>query len=66
MKKPLVSIIIVNYNGYDVLVPCIKSLQKLDYPNFEIIIVDNGSEDASIEFIKNLKTKYVSDRKSVV
>lgn len=60
MKKPLVSIIIVNYNGYDVLVPCIKSLQKLDYPNFEIIIVDNGSDDASIDFIKNLKIKNVS------
>lgn len=45
MKKPKVSIIIVNWNGEDVLKDCLNSLSKIDYSNYEIIIVDNGSQD---------------------
>lgn len=41
--RPLVSIILVNYNGYRDTVGCVKSLRKIDYENFEIIVVDNGS-----------------------
>lgn len=41
--RPLVSIILVNYNGYQDTVDCVKSLEKIDYENFEIIVVDNGS-----------------------
>ncbi len=50
---PLVSIIIVNFNGKPLLEKCLESLQKIDYENYEIILVDNDSSDNSIEFIKN-------------
>jgi GT2 family glycosyltransferase len=50
--KPLVSIIIVNYNGKKFLKDCISSLTKTNYENFEIIIVDNGSSDNSTDFVK--------------
>jgi len=51
---PLVSIVIVNYNNKDCLDSCINSVLKSDYPNFEVIVVDNGSQDRSWEFLKNL------------
>lgn len=40
---PLVSIITVNYNGSEVTSALLKSIQKLTYPNFEVIVVDNAS-----------------------
>ena len=52
-EKPLVSIIIVNYNGGPLLEKCLSSLMKIDYPKFEIILVDNNSTDDSLEFVKN-------------
>jgi GT2 family glycosyltransferase len=49
---PLVSIIIVNYNGRVFLEKCLSSLMKQTYPAIEIILVDNGSADDSIKFVK--------------
>lgn len=52
MNNPLVSIIIVNYNGKLYLEQCLKSLTKIIYKNIEIILVDNNSSDNSLEFVK--------------
>lgn len=52
MKEPLVSIIIINMNGEDYLKICLPSLIKEVYGNKEIVIVDNGSTDGSVEFVK--------------
>mgnify|MGYP001584420104 FL=1 len=46
-SKPLVSIIILNYNAGDLLLDCVESIQKSNYSNFEIILVDNISKDNS-------------------
>jgi len=51
-NQPLVSIIIVNWNGLEYLRDCFCSLEKNDYPNYEIIFVDNGSVDDSVKFVK--------------
>lgn len=57
-NAPLVSIIILNYNGYDFIENLINSIIKnTDYPNYEIIIVDNGSQDGSQELLKSLSKK---------
>lgn len=50
--NPLVSIIIVNYNGKKYLKNCFDSICKINYPNFEVIFVDNGSGDESLTFVK--------------
>ena len=44
---PLVSIIILNYNAGNLLTNCVDSIKKTNYDNYEIIIVDNDSNDSS-------------------
>lgn len=46
--RPLVSIIILNYNGKNVLRPCLESVLRLAYSQVQIILVDNGSTDGSV------------------
>ncbi len=46
-SAPLVCIIILNWNGWKDTLECLASLEKLDYPNYEVVVVDNGSTDGS-------------------
>jgi len=48
----LVSLIIVNFDGRHHLEGCLSSLQKQAFRDFEIIVVDNGSHDDSLDFLK--------------
>ena len=48
----LISIIIVNWNGLRWLKKCLDSLYAQTYQNFEIVFVDNGSQDDSIAFVE--------------
>lgn len=54
-KKPRVSIVVSNYNGlrYGVLQKCLSSVLKITYPNYEVVLVDNCSDDGSMEYIRN-------------
>lgn len=52
MKFPKVSIIILNRDGKEFIIPCLKSVLKTEYPNFEVIVVDNGSKDGSPQIIE--------------
>lgn len=44
-KNPKIAIIVINWNGFDDTVECLKSLKKLDYNNFKIVLVDNNSKN---------------------
>lgn len=57
MSSPKVSIVILNWNGWKDTVECIESLAKIDYPNYEIIVVDNGSTDESVIKLKMLQMR---------
>jgi O-antigen biosynthesis protein len=46
---PMVSVVICAYNAERTMRPCMESLEKLDYPNFEVIVVDDGSRDRTAE-----------------
>ena len=47
-RWPRVSVVVCNYNGARTLDETLRSLEKLDYPDFEIIYVDDGSTDESL------------------
>ncbi|MGC9001063.1 glycosyltransferase family 2 protein [Caldisericum sp.] len=49
---PKVAIIILNWNGWQDTIECLESVFRIDYPNYQVIVVDNGSTDDSIEKIK--------------
>jgi Glycosyltransferases involved in cell wall biogenesis len=44
-KTPFVSVIVCSYNGGHTLAACLDSLGKLNYPAYEVILVDDGSTD---------------------
>ena len=48
---PRVSVIVLNWNGRDLLRECLKSLARQDFRDFEAIVVDNGSTDGSREMV---------------
>ncbi len=49
---PKVYIILLNYNGWADTIECLESLLRIDYPNYQIIVVDNNSPNNSLEYIK--------------
>jgi GT2 family glycosyltransferase len=51
-KTPLVSIIILNFNGEKYLAQCLSSVLESKYPNFEVIFVDNASTDSSLKIVE--------------
>lgn len=53
LNSPKVSLIISNFNGKNMLIDCLNSLRALDYPNYEIIVVDAGSTDGTPEMIES-------------
>ena len=56
-SKPLISVIVAVYNGAKTLQRCIDSVSNQTYPNKEIIIIDGGSTDGTIEIIKSNQEK---------
>jgi hypothetical protein len=46
-NTPLVYVIILNYNGAQITLDCVRSVPNLDYPNFRVLVVDNASKDDS-------------------
>lgn len=52
MEMPCVSVVIVNWNGRDYLKECLNSLRRQTWKEFEIILLDNGSTDGSVEYVE--------------
>jgi len=49
MAQPLVYVVIPNWNRRDDTLACVESLLQMDYPDFRIVVVDNGSTDDSVQ-----------------
>lgn len=66
-KFPFVSILILNFKQKQLTLDCLASLEKLTYPNYEVIVVDNHSEDDSPEvFSKNFPwIKLIQSKKNL-
>ena len=52
MTSPKVDIVILNWNGKDDTLACLESVFQIDYPSYEVIVVDNGSTDDSVPTIR--------------
>lgn len=62
-KIPLISVLIPVYNAEDYIIDCIKSVEQQSYQQYEILIVDDGSTDGTLDHVKalaayNNKIKY--------
>ena len=53
MKLRSVNLFVLNWNGRDLTLDCLSSLEKITYPNVKIYVVDNGSSDNSVTEIRN-------------
>lgn len=51
-EEPLVFVVVLNWNGKDDTLNCLISLEKLNYTNLEIVLVDNGSSDGTTILIQ--------------
>src|SRR5213079_689239 len=50
--QPRVHVLLVNYNGWRDTLECLESVFRLDYPDFRVVVCDNGSTDGSVERIQ--------------
>ena len=50
-SAPLISIIIAVFNGKTTLQQCIDSVAQQTYPNKELIVIDGGSEDGTVDLL---------------
>lgn len=58
MTEPYVGIVLVNYRGVRDTLECIDSLQNMEYRNFFAVVVDNNSEDNSLQLLYRKKEEY--------
>lgn len=54
-RKPKVSVVIASYNADRTLKGCLESLRKLNYPDYEIILVDDGSTDTTPQLAEQFR-----------
>lgn len=68
MDIPKVSVIILNWNGWEDTIECLKSLYQINYSNFNVIIIDNASEDDSVkrinEYAEGKKLKIIENKEN--
>lgn len=57
MDMPKVSVVVVSFNSEKFISKCVDSLLKSNYPNFEVIVVDNDSKDNSLKELSKFKDK---------
>src|SRR3990172_6849742 len=55
---PLISIIVAVYNGKATLQQCIDSVAQQTYPNKELVIIDGGSNDGTVELLEKNRSKF--------
>jgi GT2 family glycosyltransferase len=59
MTEPLVSVIVLNYNGAHLLPDCLDSFAAQDWPSLEVLVADNGSVDGSASVASSYRVRWV-------
>src|SRR6204780_833193 len=58
MNLPLITVVVCSFNGERYLEKALNSVLAQDYANFELVIVDDGSSDATVSIIKRFADRY--------
>lgn len=59
-RWPPISVVVCTHNGSRTLRDCMDGLMELDYPNFEVIVVNDGSTDNTAEIVSEYNFKLIS------
>ena len=60
MNKSKVSIVMVNWNGLEDTIECLESLKKITYPNYEVVVIDNGSDGNDAQVLEDRFGDYIN------
>jgi O-antigen biosynthesis protein len=60
LRWPRISVVVCAYNEARTIRACLEGLQKLEYPDFEIIVIDDGSKDATAAIAREYGVKVIS------
>lgn len=60
VRTPLVSVVVCSYNGARTIQECLEGIQRLTYPKVEVIVVDDGSKDATAELARPFNVRVIS------
>ena len=66
MKEGVVSVIVCCFNASGFIQTCFESLLAHTYKRIEVVFVDDGSIDGSLEIAKEYESKFISDGKSLI
>ena len=51
-RSPKVYVVLINWNGWGDTIECLESIYRSDYENYQVVVVDNGSNDSSLDYLK--------------
>ena len=51
-SSPSAAVLVLNYNGLDHLRTCLPTLEQMDYAGAQLVVVDNGSQDGSVAYVR--------------
>jgi O-antigen biosynthesis protein len=57
---PRISVVVCTYNGSKSLPACLTGLRELEYPDFEVIVVNHGSTDSTPEIVRRYGFRLIS------
>ncbi len=63
MDFPFVSVIVAAYNSADTIERCVRHLLELDYPGYEVIVVDNNSTDNTPQLAQKFPITFLTEKK---
>jgi O-antigen biosynthesis protein len=59
-RWPRVSVVVCTYNGASVIRDCLEGLSRLDYPNYEVLVVNDGSTDDTAAIVQEYPFRLIS------
>ncbi|HTL28681.1 MAG TPA: glycosyltransferase, partial [Tepidisphaeraceae bacterium] len=57
---PLISVVVCTHNGISTIEQCLQGVSKLKYPNYELIVVNDGSRPELVEIVKRFDTRLIT------